>query len=465
MDILLTHGYFLGEDPAEAAVMKPYPPLGLLYITSYLKRLSLDVEVLDSTFLTRDEFMHHLRTCAPTLVGIYGTLMTRKNVLWITRAAKALGAKVVLGGPEPVNYAEEYLDHGADVIVAGEGEQTLAELIPILNSAGSDDLSRTAGIVFRTESGTIERTAPRAQLPHLDELPLPDREAIDVGRYQSVWRTHHGVSSVSLTTARGCPYTCRWCSHSVYGFSHRRRSPENVADELEMLRDRYRPEQVWYTDDVFTINRRWLYRYAEELQRRNIRLPFETITREDRLNERVAETLASMGCYRIWIGAESGSQSILDAMDRRTDAERMREMVRLLARHGIRTGTFIMVGYDGETWRDINETARHLTESLPDDLLTTLAYPIKGTGYYDDVADRVLARQPWAQSSDRDLTVTGRYSGRFYAHTQKWLRSELEAARMSNAPERSYLALTKRRLVAKKHRAAMYLTRFETERG
>ncbi len=121
MDILLTHGYFINEDPAEAGVMKPYPPLGLLYIASYLKRLDFAVEVLDTTFLSRDEFLDRLKSFAPRLIGIYGTLMTRKNVLWITAAAKALNAKVVLGGPEPVNYAEEYLDHGADVVVAGEG--------------------------------------------------------------------------------------------------------------------------------------------------------------------------------------------------------------------------------------------------------------------------------------------------------------------------------------------------------
>lgn len=443
--------------------MKPYPPLGLLYITSYLKRLGFGVEVVDTTFLTRGELVARLETSKPPLIGIYGTLMTRKNVLWIIGIAKALGSKVVLGGPEPVNYVEEYFDHGADVVVAGEGERTLAELIPILNAGGR--LSETPGIAFRTEGGATRRTAPRAQMKDLDGLPFPDRDAIDIARYQQTWKTHHGRSSISLITARGCPYTCRWCSHSVYGFTHRRRSPENVADELEMLAERYRPDQVWYADDVFTINRRWLYAYAAELERRKLRFPFETITREDRLNERVVETLASMGCYRIWIGAESGSQPVLDAMDRRTSAERMREMVRLLQRHGIRAGTFVMVGYDGETWRDIDATARHLTDCLPDDLLTTLAYPIKGTPYYEDVADRIVPLKAWGEGSDRDLTVQGRHSRRFYAHVQKWISHEVEAARMRKSGRRDYAALAKTVLRAKQHRAAMYLTRFETERG
>jgi radical SAM superfamily enzyme YgiQ (UPF0313 family) len=465
VDILLTHGYFLSEDPAEAAVMKPYPPLGLLYITSFLKNRGFDVEVLDTTFLTRSEFVQRLEASKPPVVGIYSTLMTRRNVLWMIGAAKDLGAKTVLGGPEPANYAAEYLGHGADVVVAGEGEQTLAELLPKIRGGHRYDLSGIAGLIFRTESGEIEHTAPRAQLAKLDDLPLPDREAIDIDKYLSAWKHHHGASSISLITARGCPYTCRWCSHSVYGFSHRRRSPENVADELEMLYERYQPDQVWYADDVFTINRHWLYRYAEVLAARNVRIPFETITREDRLNERVAETLAAMGCYRIWIGAESGSQKVLDAMDRRTDAKRMRSMIRLLKRHGIRAGTFIIVGYEGETWRDISETARHLSAALPDDLLTTLAYPIKGTPYYDDVASRIVAQKPWAESSDRDLTVAGRQSRRFYGHAQKWLQTELEAARMRSGPERDYKALARTYLAAKKHRAAMYLTRAETERG
>ncbi len=468
-ELVLTHAYFIGEDPVESKVMKPYPPLGLLYISAYLKARGHAVTVLDTTFMTRADYFARLAELRPRIVGIYATLMTRRNALAIAATARELGAKVVLGGPEPVNYAAEYLDGGADVIVAGEGEETLAELLPKL--ADGADLSAVAGIVFRAGDGTTVRTPPRAQLPKLDELPPPDREAIDLDRYVDTWRRHHGKGSVSLITARGCPYTCRWCSHSVYGFSHRRRSPASVADELEYLNERYAPEQVWYADDVFTINRRWLYQYAEELKRRRLRFPFETITREDRLNEKVVETLAAMGCYRIWIGAESGSQRILDAMDRRTDALRMRDMIRLLKRHGIRAGTFIMVGYEGETWQDLDETARHLRESLPDDLLTTLAYPIKGTPYYEDVADRIIAPHAWAESSDRELTVAGRRSRRFYHNAQGWLKAELEAARVAQSsprnpeqPARHRFRGFRQRFRSAKFRAGMYLTRHETER-
>lgn len=465
MDLLLTHGYFLAEDPAERAIMRPYPPLGLLYITSHLKERGIPVRVFDSTFRSRSEFEREIEAEKPAVIGIYVTLMTRRNVLWMIQKAKAGGAMVVLGGPEPVNYAEEYLSRGADFIVAGEGEETLAALLAARLAGDVARYEEIDGLVFRNAAGAIVRTRPRAQLPELDDQPIPDREAIDLEKYLEAWRTHHGVRSVSVITARGCPYTCRWCSHSVYGFSHRRRSPENVADELEFLVSRYQPDQVWYADDVFTINKRWLTRYAEELERRSIRLPFETITREDRLDEKVIDTLAAMGCYRIWIGAESGSQRILDAMDRRTDAGRMRSMIRLLRSRGIRAGTFIMLGYEGEEWEDLDATARHLRESLPDDLLTTIAYPIKGTPYYEDVASKVVPLRPWELGSDRDLTVQGRFTTDFYGHAQHWLAGELAFATEWERSGRSYLRLARTLAHAKRHRLAMHLKRHERQGG
>lgn len=463
MNLMLTHGYFLSEDPMERAIMRPYPPLGLLYITSHLKARGIPVSVFDSTFRSRAEFERELEAERPALVGIYVTLMTRRNVLWMVQKAKSQGATVVLGGPEPVNYAEEYLSRGADFIVAGEGEETLAALVAARSQGDDARYEEIDGLVFRNAQGEIVRNRPRAQVPDLDAQPFPDREAIELEQYLSAWKTHHGVRSVSVITARGCPYTCRWCSHSVYGFTHRRRSPENVADELEALKARYAPDQVWYADDVFTISKPWLVRYAAELERRSIRLPFETITREDRLDEAVADTLAAMGCYRIWIGAESGSQRVLDAMDRRTDAVRMREMTRLLKSRGIRVGTFIMLGYEGEGWEELDATARHLRASLPDDLLTTIAYPIKGTPYYEEVASKVVPQRPWDQGSDRDLAVQGRFSPGFYGHAQRWLAGELAFAAEWRRSDRSLLRLAKALANAKRHRLAMHLKRHERQ--
>ncbi len=465
MDVLLTHGYFLREDPHELEVMRPYPPLGLLYISAHLKERGFEPEIFDSTFQDSAEFEAFVARVRPPVVGIYCNMMTRRNAVRMIPACRAAGARVVVGGPDPVSYPEDYLAAGADVVVIGEGEQTLEELIPHLASSGPEGMHEIQGIVYRESDGKLVRTPPRPYLADLDAQPFPDRSAIDIPAYMRVWSEHHGTSSVSLITARGCPYKCTWCSHAVYGYSHRRRSAANVAEELEQIVAAYRPDIVWYADDVFTIHRRWLLAYADELERRGLKVPFETISREDRLNEEVVETLARMGCFRLWIGSESGSQRVLDAMQRRTNAERVREMVHLLQRHGIEAGMFIMLGYDGEELADLEATVEHLKLANPDQLLTTVAYPIKGTPYYDTVADRVRALKPWAEGSDRDLTVLGRHSRRFYGHATRWMVNEVAHHRLSRQEGPANGRRLKSLVNAKRGRVGMMLTRHEVEEG
>ncbi len=321
MDILLTHGYFLYEDPKELQIMKPYPPLGILYICSHLREKGLKAEVFDSTFSSRQELWDVLRKGPPSILGVYANLMTRSNVVEILRVAKAAGWQTLVGGPEPGAYVDEYLAAGADVVVIGEGEITLEELVPALRSHAVDNLSHIDGIAFRAPDGSVVRTKPREQIKDIDAQPWPARECIDMSRYVDVWREHHGMGSVSIITARGCPYHCRWCSHEVFGKTHRRRKPASVADELEWLVNRYHPQMAWMADDVFTIHHGWLFQYAAELKRRGLKLPFECISRADRLNLEVVKTLAEIGCFRVWIGSESGSQRILDAMERGVTVE------------------------------------------------------------------------------------------------------------------------------------------------
>lgn len=463
MDVLLTHGYFLYEDPHELAVMKPYPPLGLLYVSSHLKSRGVATELFDTTFAHFDELQSHLESARPPVVGVYSNLMTRSKVVQVIAAAKSVGSCVVVGGPDPANYLDEYLSRGADVIAIGEGELTLEELVPHLVEHGLTKLAEIRGIAYRGDDGSIVRTEPRPMIADLDAQPFPDRAAIDQQQYVDVWRKHHGQGSVSLITARGCPFTCTWCSHSVFGYSHRRRSPTNVVDEVEHIVATYHPDLLWYADDVFTINHKWLFEYSAEMERRGFRLPFETISREDRLNEEVVETLARMGCYRLWIGAESGSQRILDAMKRRTNANRVRDMVHLLQKHGIEVGMFIMLGYDGEELSDLEATVEHLKAAGPDTFLTTVAYPIKGTPFFSTVADKVIARRAWEQGSDRDYTIAGRHSPRYYQFATRWMVSEVALHRQRHSPRRSYPRMAKQFLSAKLGRMGMLLTQRELE--
>ena len=212
-DLLLTHGYFVYEDPKELRIMKPYPPLGMLYLCSHLRQKGFDVDVFDSTFSAPQELFHILETERASVLGIYANLMTRKNVVEITKRAKETGWKVVVGGPEPGSYAAEYLQAGADAVVIGEGELTMEELLPALREAKVAALERISGIAFRDEQGRVRVTKPRQQITGLDGQPWPAREAIDMTRYVETWRKAHGQGSVSFITARGCPYKCEWCSH------------------------------------------------------------------------------------------------------------------------------------------------------------------------------------------------------------------------------------------------------------
>lgn len=458
MDLLLAHAYFVEQDPREK---HPYPPLGLLYLSSHLKRAGLDVGLFDSTFARPGDFERLLAEKRPPIVGISGNLMTRRNVLAMSRVARAHGAIVVLGGPEPFSYAGEYLARGADVVVKGEGELTLGELVPHLLDKGVSGLDHIQGIAFLGPDGRVVETPARPPIADLDAQPFPDRGAVAIDRYMEAWRRHGGGSSVSLITARGCAYQCTWCSHSVFGFTHRRRSPENVADEVESIVSTYHPDKLWYADDVFTVHHRWLFDYAAELKRRGLHMPFETISRQDRLNEEVVRTLADMGCYRLWVGAESGSQRILDAMKRRTNAARMRETFGLLQSHGIQVGTFIMLGYDGETEDDLSATVEYLKSSAPDTFLTTVSYPIKGTEYYRQVADRIVSSRAWEDGSDRDLVVKGRPSRRYYQHAIRWMVNEVARARTEGRGPSAQARRLKAFVNARLGRVGMWWTRHQ----
>jgi radical SAM superfamily enzyme YgiQ (UPF0313 family) len=459
-DLLLTHGYFLFEDEKEIQIMRPYPTLGLLYVSAYLRRAGFDVEIFDATFASREQLLARLAQ-SRGVVGIYTNLLTRRPVLDMIAAAKRHGWTVVLGGPESANYPDEYLRSGADVIVTGEGEATMAELLPALAAQGPYRLHGVAGTVFRDEAGSVITNAERPKIADLDTIPWPDRERIDQARYVEVWRRHHGMGSVNLITARGCPYKCNWCSHAVFGYTHRRRSFLDCANELEHIVARYRPEQVWYADDVFTISHPWLYGYARELKRRNLRVPFETISRADRMmKDEVLQTLAEMGCYRIWIGSESGSQRVLDAMERGVNVDQVIWATRAAKRYGIQVGMFLMWGYQGEQIEDMAATVELVKKCQPDIHLTTVAYPIKNTGFFSKAGTSIVLNKEWSAATDRDYLIKGRHSRGYYKHADAWLNNEVAAARVqdSDPPE-----AVRRRAAAAQARASMAAVSAETE--
>lgn len=435
-DLLLAHGYFLYEDPKELQIMKPYAPLGILYLCSHLQAKGFDVEVFDTTFSSKAALIERLQTGTPSTLGLYANLMTRSNIVELLRIAREAGWRTIVGGPEPGAYAKEYLDAGAEFVVLGEGELTLEELMTAIRSGGLDQVGKIDGLAY-LENGELRQTPPRAQIKCLDDQPWPARKMVNIQKYVDTWRTHHGKGSVNFITARGCAYRCQWCSHQVYGNTHRRRDPLLVVDEVEWLLSEYQPDMIWVSDDVFTINHTWLRTYAAEMKRRGLRIPFECISRADRLNEEAMDLLAELGCFRVWIGSESGSQRILDSMQRGVKLDQVQRAVELSKTRGIESGMFLMWGYEGEELEDIEATIQHVSRTQPDIFFTTVSYPIKGTPYYKKIQNDLIQLAPWGTSSDREIKIRGRHSRRYYSFADKLLRSEVALARMRgiNAPD------------------------------
>jgi radical SAM superfamily enzyme YgiQ (UPF0313 family) len=389
--------------------------------------------------------------------------MTKLGVLETVRFVRSRSelahTRVVLGGPEITHHIDKFLEHGADVVVIGEGEETMQALVSAWTSGGPGAaLGEIAGVAFRDAHGQVVRTPPRTLLRSLDELPMPKREAVDLQPYLDAWRARHGSNAVSVSTMRGCPYSCRWCSRAVYGESYRRRSPRLVADEIQLIVDRYHPDSLWFVDDVFTINHKWLEGLTEELEKRNLKVPYECITRADRLNEKAVSLLRRSGCFRVWIGAESGSQKVLDAMDRRVTVEQVREMIQLSKKHGIETGTFIMLGYPGETEADIEATIEHLKSSDPDQFTITVSYPIKGTPFYDDAVQRMVDPGPWERTTDRDIKLKHEHSSFYYWFATTRVVSEVKHHKLArDAGARPSLAVARAGAKAWMARAGMRL--------
>jgi radical SAM superfamily enzyme YgiQ (UPF0313 family) len=433
MSIVLTHAYYLYEDDKEQKIMKPYPPLGLLYISGYLKQHNITNAVYDATFYSYQEQLNFIKEKQPKVVAIYTNLMTKLNVVKLvkelTKNKKYGFPKIFIGGPDITYNLKNYLNLGAHFLIIGEGEETTLELYKAVTTNSS--FENIQGIAYLKEN-EVAKTPARIKMKDLSELPLPNRAAIPVEKYLKTWKDFHGKSSMTISTQRGCPYTCKWCSTAVYGQSYRRRPANLVAKELKELKDTYKPDSVWFVDDVFTVSHKWIKSFHEEVIKQKAIIPFECITRAERLNDEVLQLLKEAGCYRIWIGAESGSQKIIDAMDRRVDVDVVKTAIQKTNKLGIETGTFIMVGYPGEDETDIKETVQYLKDANPTHFTITVAYPIKGTSLYNEIEEKIIVKPDWNLSTDRDIDFKRTYSKSYYNYALKYVINDVNASREIN---------------------------------
>ncbi|MGB0886681.1 MAG: B12-binding domain-containing radical SAM protein [Vicingaceae bacterium] len=427
MSILLTHGYFLEEDEVEKKIMKPYPPLGILYISAFLDQHKITHQVFDSTFSNETAWFDNLMINKPKVIAIYTNLMTKVKILYLIKKIKNTPElqhiKILLGGPDLTYNYENYLKNGADFLVIGEGEETFLEFSQ--QFFGAQNYHQITGLIFKDIKGEIVKNVARTKIKDVDNLSFPNRKKINLTPYLDTWKKHHGKSTLNISTQRGCPYTCQWCSTAVYGQSYRRRSPKLVVDEIEHLIATYNPDALWFVDDVFTVSHKWITAFTEEMQKRNIHIPFECITRAERLSENILQQLKLAGCFRIWIGAESGSQRIIDLMKRQVDINKVRDMMQLTQKYDIEAGTFIMVGYPTETKEDIDLTIDYLKAANPNNFTITVAYPIKGTGLYHQIEKDIILKPDWATSTDRQIDFKRTYRRKYYDYAVRKIVNEV----------------------------------------
>ena len=441
-DILFGQSYYLRFDPKLWAAMQPYAPLGTLYAASYARSKGYDVALFDAMLAPSEAaWAAALEKERPRFAILYEdnfNYLSKMCLLRMRRAADAMigmarerNCVVIVAGSDATDHADHYLRAGATYVLLGEGEATLVELLDRLGGRTDRPLTSIRGLAFvDSDASAIVETPRRPDLSDLDALPFPAWDLVDVGRYQEVWHRRHGYFSMNVVTTRGCPYHCNWCAKPIWGQRYNCRSPHNVVDELAWLKAAYQPDHLWFADDIMGLKPGWLSQFADLVEARQVRIPFKSLHRVDLLLRGVTiDALRRAGAKTVWVGAESGAQKVLDAMEKGTHVEQIREATRRLHRAGIDVGFFLQFGYPGETREDVEETLRLVRDCQPDDIGMSVSYPLPGTRFYAAVQQQLGERRNWQDSADLAMLYQGPYGSAFYRQLHTVLHKEFRARR------------------------------------
>jgi anaerobic magnesium-protoporphyrin IX monomethyl ester cyclase len=430
MTVFLTHSYFYQYDQKQWKNRTPYPPLGTISALALLRQNEIPTAFHDVALdPSPARCLSQMQQEKPDVVVIYDdgfnylTKMCLTNMrhacFEMIKEAKALGATVIVSSSDSTDHYTLYHQKGADFIIHGEGEQTLIELLGALDK--KENCSTITGL-SHCINDTPQKTAPRVNLKNLDELPMAAWDAIDIERYRAIWAGSKFPFTLNIATTRGCPFKCNWCAKPIYGQKYNSRSPEQVVEELKFLTSNYAVKHFWVTDDIFGLKPGWVTRFNELIQQEKLDIRYKIQSRADLLmQDQYIDDLAASGLEEAWVGAESGSQKVLDAMDKGTSLEQIRTSTKLLHKKGVRVAYFLQFGYLGETKEDIAKTIRMVREDKPDDIGISVSYPLPGTKFYDRVKEQMGAKSNWEDSDDLDLMFNGTYSSDYYRTLQRYV--------------------------------------------
>lgn len=445
-DILFGQSYYLRFDPKLWAAMQPYPPLGTLYAAALARARGYDVALFDAMLADSEQrWAEALNRHRPRYAVLFEDnfnylskmclLRMREAAFTMAGMAKERGCTVIACGADATDHAAGYFQHGVDFVLLGEGEATLADLLDSLTGRSAIPPNRIPGLAYPSftlaidhSPLAIDHSPPRLPLRDLDSLPRPAWDLVDVAQYRQIWQQRHGYFSMNIATTRGCPYHCNWCAKPIWGQRYASRSPEQVAAELRWLKDTYHPDHISFVDDIMGLKPGWLERFAGQVEQQGARIPFKCLSRVDLLlRPGEIDALRRAGAQIVWVGAESGSQKILDAMEKGTTVQQIYEASRRLHAAGIRVAFFLQFGYPGETRADIELTLQMVRDCQPDDIGMSVSYPLPGTPFYERVRSELGARQNWQDSSDLAMLYQGPYATEFYRQLHAVLHQEFRA--------------------------------------
>ncbi len=433
LDILFSHSYYYPLDTKQWKNKTPFPPLGTIYAASLMRENGFNVDLFDTNLrdnpydiekeiakkkpeflvLYDDGFNYLTKMCLTTM---------REAAFEMIRIGKSYDCTVIVNSSDATDHYLKYLTTGADYIIQGEGEATLKELLTILKNKQSPE--NVKGIVYTKEGETVTNFK-RQVLKNLDELPLPAWDLVDIDAYKKIWHIGGKEFTLNLATTRGCPFKCNWCAKPIYGNRYNTHSPEYIVSHIQFLQKKYKVKRFWMCDDIFGLTPGWVQDFNIELKKTNTSLKYYIQSRVDLLlKEDTIDALAESGLQEVWVGAESGSQSILDAMDKGTKVEEIYNATTLLKDKNIRVAFFIQFGYLGETKSDISQTIKMIKELVPDDIGISVSYPLPGTKFYDKVKDDLRLKANWTDSDDLAMMFKSTYNSKYYKKLHRYVHKE-----------------------------------------
>lgn len=417
--------------------MQPYRPLGTLYAAAALRAAGFSVALFDTMLRNPEqEFAGFFKECNPRIVAIYEDdfnfltkmcLSRMREVVWsMAKIAHCSAVPVIVHGSDATDRPELFLNRGIDYVLRGEAEQTLVELCSAITRG--TDTNGITGLVQTNSTGIIDsRVQPLSKNPAWDTLPQPPLDLTDFSQYREAWKIVHPYFSVNMVASRGCPFRCNWCAKPISGNRFHLRSAAAVAEEMRQLKADVGAQHIWFSDDVFALNQHWVREFAHEVTARHASLPFKIQSRADLMTSQTITALKSAGCAEVWMGVESGSQKILDAMDKGLRLSAIEEARWRLKQANIRACYFLQFGYPGERWQELQDTIAFVRNTRPDDIGISFSYPLPGTVFYERVKTQLGIKRNWADSDDLSILFEAEYETHFYRALRNALHAEVDS--------------------------------------